>query len=88
MSLNQPIWTYTLNNDSLTINESNNLVVLSICLQSGTGTILGSGNAGSLFSNDIALVVGQPVTFSGEGGLPLGEITITTDGVVALIGRI
>lgn len=86
-NLSQPIWTYQLVNESLIIDNSLGLVTISITLNSGTGTIKGGGLAGSLPSKVIDLVVGQAVTISSEGEIPLGEFTISTTGVLAIIGK-
>jgi len=86
-NLNQPIWTYQLVGSSITIDSSFGLVTLSLTLNSGSGTIKGYGLAGSLPSTPIDLVVGQAVTISSEGEIPLGDFEITTTGVLSIIGK-
>jgi hypothetical protein len=83
------IWTYSLVNDSLTIDSSYSLGVLSILAVSGSVTITGSGAKGTLGSDSITLLEGQGLTLSvGENTrLVLTGITISTSGTTALAGR-
>ena len=83
----QKIWTYQLNGGSLTIDESFGLIKLSIVLVSGTGTVIGSESKGGYASIPIDLVVGIPVNVCSDNINPLDDYTITTTGVVAIIGK-
>ena len=84
----QKTWTYQISAGSLTITNNFGLVKLSIVLQSGTGTILGTELCNGLASIPIDLVIGQPILVTGDSsGTPISEYTITTTGVVALIGQ-
>jgi hypothetical protein len=84
----QKTWTYKLSASSLTITNDFGLVKLSIVLQTGTGTILGSELCNGIASVPIDLVVGQPILVLGDtSGVPISDYTITTTGIVALIGQ-
>ena len=86
-NIKQAIWTRELNNETITIDPTFQLTILSMTLTAGTGTILGSGLAGAVASNVVNLVVGQSVTISSDGINPLGTFVITTTGTLALIGK-
>lgn len=86
-SIKQAIWTRELNNETITIDPTFQLTILSMTLTAGTGTILGSGLAGAVASNVVNLVVGQSVTISSDGINPLGTFVISTTGTLALIGK-
>jgi len=86
-SIKQAIWTRELNNETITIDPSFQLTILSMTLTAGTGTIQGSGLAGAVASNVVNLVVGQSVTISSDGINPLGTFVIATTGTLALIGK-
>lgn len=84
----QKTWTYQISAGSLTITNDFGLVKLSIVLQSGTGTIVGTELCNGIASTPINLVIGQPILVTGDtSGVPISEYTITTTGVVALIGQ-
>ena len=86
-SIKQAIWTRELNNETITIDPTFQLTILSMTLTAGAGTIQGSGLAGAVASNVVNLVVGQSVTISSDGINPLGTFVITTTGTLALIGK-
>ena len=83
------IWTYTLSNDTIVIDDTYGLMVLSILVTSGSATITGSSQANGTPSDAVALSEGQGLTVSvGENTrLVLTGITIATTGVVVLSGR-
>ena len=85
--ITQNLWTKQITNSTLVIDENYGLSAVSIVLNSGTGTFLGGGNLNNaVTSSPIDLVVGQPITLGGNSGVPLDNLTITTTGVVAIIG--
>jgi len=83
------IWTKSITGGTLTIDGNYGLSVLSIVLQSGTGTV--SGNLmtiNGVNSTPLNLTVGQAITINtGTSSSLLTGITITTTGTVAIIGR-
>ena len=83
------IWTKSITNSTLTIDGNYGLTVLSIVLQSGSGTV--SGNLMTINvvnSTPLNLTVGQAITINtGTSSSLLTGITITTTGTVAIIGR-
>ncbi len=84
----QKTWTYKISASSLTITNDFGLVKLSIVLQTGTGSVLGSELCNGIASVPIDLVVGQPILVLGDtSGVPISDYTITTTGIVALIGQ-
>ena len=88
MSLVQkPIWTTTLVNDTLTIDASFCLTQISMILISGTGSFIGTYQAGSIPSSQVPLSVGVGTTVGTGTNALLESITITTTGTVAIIGR-
>lgn len=85
--ITQNLWTYKLSNSTIVIDSTYGLTAISLVLNSGTGTILGGASLNNgVASTQIDLVVGQPVTISSQGGSNLNNLTITTTGVVAIIG--
>lgn len=85
--ITQKLWTRQISNTTLLIDENYGLTAVSIILNSGTGTIVG----GTVLSNGVAstpinLIIGQPITLLSDSNNPLAGITITTTGVVAIIG--
>lgn len=81
------IWTYELNNSTLIIDSNWGLNYLSINLVSGTGTIQGNFSVGGLLT-PLNLTIGQPFNIqSGNGANPIGDITITTTGVINIAGQ-
>lgn len=85
--LTQNLWTYELNNNTLIIDESYGLTALSIVLASGDGALLGGGvlNNG-LGSASIKLSVGQPISIPSPSGAVFKQLTISTTGIVSIIG--
>lgn len=88
MARTQSFWTYQVTNDSLTIDESLGLGVVSIMLTSGTASVSGSVNVGDYPSQNLALSIGLPITFGGVSPVPIDGLTIdASSGTVYLIGR-
>lgn len=83
----QEFWTYELSADTITITQDMGLTALSFVLVSGNGTYLGSAKAGSIVSTPIAMTQGQPITITTDSNNPISNWTITTDGVVSIIGK-
>lgn len=83
----QQIWSYELNNDTITIDSSFGLTIISFVLTSGDGSFQGSLSASGIPSSPITLVVGETVTLTGDNGFILNGITITTTGIVSIVGR-
>lgn len=83
----QSIWTYTLTDDTLVIDDTFSLTVLSVLVTAGTATILGSMTA-SVASQAVGLAEGQGLTISsGENSRNcLNGITIIVpNGSVAIL---
>lgn len=87
--VSQKVWTYELNGSDITIDESYGLIVLSIVLTSGKGYFRGSGLANGIPSQDVPLVVGQPVTISSSSSSTvLDDFYInSTLGTVSILGK-
>jgi len=83
----QGIWSYELNNNTITIDSSFGLTIISFVLTSGAGSFQGSLSASGIPSAPITLVVGETVTLTGDNGFILNGITITTTGIVSIVGR-
>ena len=85
--ITQNLWTYELSNATIVIDNSYGLTAISLVLLSGTGTMLGGAslNNGAI-STQISLVVGQPLTIPSQSGANLNNLTITTTGIVNIIG--
>lgn len=82
------IWTQQLTASTITIDATYGLTQLSILLVSGTGSVEGSAYAGAINSAPITLPVGVGFNVgSGSSNALLDGVTITTTGVVALVGR-
>lgn len=81
------LWTNTLTASSITIDQTYGLTEISILLLNGTGTILGSGLAGSIVSAPVTLVVGIGVNLGTGSSALLDGLTITTTGTIAIVGR-
>jgi hypothetical protein len=82
------VWTYTLTSSTITIDETFDLVVLSILATSGSCTIIGSLTASGLPSQSITLNEGQSLTVSSSSGSALlSGIEITSSGTTVLTGR-
>ncbi len=86
-TITKKIWTYELNNSSLTIDETFGLSSVSIMLISGAGTLQCSGSAGVLASLPINLAVGVGVNISADSPALLTGISIATTGVVIIMGK-
>lgn len=85
--ITQELWTYEINNDTLLIDSNYGLTKISVVLNSGSGTITGDLQlANGVSSAPITMVIGQPITIPSNSGVPLNNITITTTGVVAILG--
>ena len=83
----QNLWTYEINNDTLVIDETFGLTQLSFVLNSGTGQFSGSLQlTNGVSSEPINMVVGQPITIPSNSGTALNNITISTTGIVAILG--
>jgi hypothetical protein len=80
------IWTYTLTSDTIVIDESLGLVVLSVLVTSGSCVIEGSRPAGTFTHTPITLTQGQGMTITSEGQLLAGT-TIVSSGTTILSGR-
>jgi hypothetical protein len=89
MAGTQQFWTYQLTNDSITFDESFGLGMISVLLTSGSATVSGNIQAGDLPSENLALVVGLPITFGGNQIYPISGLTIDASptGNVYIIGR-
>jgi hypothetical protein len=85
--LSQPIWTYELNAGTFIITPANGFTVISLTLVSGTGYYQGTATSNGVASVPVNLVIGQSVTISTSGINVLGEFSITTTGVVSIIGK-
>jgi hypothetical protein len=83
----QKVWTKEINNDSIVIDSSFNLTILSVIQISGTGSMTGALNSSGLPSTPITLPLGTTVTVTGDNGLILDGITIATTGVISIVGR-
>jgi hypothetical protein len=82
------IWTQTLTASTITIDQTYGLTEVSLLLISGTGSVTGTGFAGSISSSPISLPVGVGFNIgSGSSNALLDGVTITTTGVIALVGR-
>lgn len=86
-SIGQKIWTYELNNSSITIDRTFGLTIVSFTLISGAGFYQGTSLANGIASTPVNLVVGQAVTICSDSNNPLDQFLISTTGVVALIGK-
>jgi hypothetical protein len=87
MNNGQEFWTKELSVGSITITDVFGLTALSFVLISGTGTYEGSVTVGGVPSTAINMVIGQPVTITTDSNNPINGFTITTTGVVAIIGK-
>lgn len=87
--LSQKIWTYELIDNTLTIDETFGLTIVSMVLTNGAATVLGSYQANGLPPAPIPLVVGQPITISSDGNNLLDNFVIdaSSGGNVSFIGK-
>ena len=79
-------FTYVLNASNLVIDESFNLKNISMELISGNGSFEGEANAGGISSASIPLYTNKPVTLTTNSINTISGLTITTDGVVNIVG--
>ena len=87
MAISQNIWTYKLTAGNLNIDANYGLLVVSILLESGTGTVTGTALVNGVSSVPIDLAVGVPLNISTDGNTILGNLNISTTGVVSIVGR-
>ena len=72
------VWTYTLTNNSLSVETSDNAVRLSVICRLGTITVAGSGTFKSIASDPVTLNEGQGVTVTASVvSNPIDGVTIT-----------
>jgi hypothetical protein len=86
-SIGQTVWTYELNNNSITIDRNFGLTIISFTLISGVGFYQGASLANGIASSPVNLVVGQAVTICSDSNNPLDQFLISTSGVIAIIGK-
>lgn len=82
-------WTYTLNNNTLVIDQNYGFNIVSILATTGSCTITGSLIANGVPAAPITLQEGQAVTISSgeDSTLIMSGITITTGGVASIVAR-
>lgn len=86
--LSQKIWTYELVNNTMSIDTTFGLTILSLVLTAGAGTVTGSYSADGYAPSPIPLVVGQPITISSDGNNLLGDFFIdATAGNISIMGK-
>jgi hypothetical protein len=83
------IWTGSVTVGTLTIDETYGFSIVSVVLQSGTGTIEGNLiSSNGVVSTPIALTVGQAITINTGSSQALQDyIKIVTTGTVLIIAR-
>jgi hypothetical protein len=82
------VWSYSITNTSLVIDESFGLCEVSLILTSGTGTVKCNAiTLNGLPSLPINLPVGLVVDVSSGSTLVLDEVEIITTGEVLILGR-
>jgi hypothetical protein len=85
--ITQNIFTYQLNASSITIDETYGLTAVSMVLTAGTGSFAGTAFlANGVASTPIDLVINQPISIPSQSGAPLTNLTITTTGIVSILG--
>lgn len=85
--ITQNIFTYTLSAGSITIDETYGLTAISMVLTSGTGSFAGLAYlTNGVASTPIDLVLNQPISIPSPSGAPLTNLTITTTGIVSILG--
>lgn len=78
MAFNTTVWTYVLSGGSLYINETDNVLSLSVVCSVGSITVNGSGGFQSIQSGSITLSAGQGFTVSAKNiQSPITGVTIT-----------
>lgn len=85
----QPIFTTTLTNGVLLINESDGVTAVSMLLTAGVGFYNGSKKIGAVASSNNNLAVGTPVNITVEQSKYIDSFTIdcTGGGVIEIIAR-
>ena len=85
--ITQNVFTYQLSAGTLVIDDTYGLTAVSMVLTSGTGSFKGLAvlNNG-ISSTPIDLVINQPISIPSNSGAPLNNLTITTTGVVSILG--
>jgi hypothetical protein len=83
------IWSYSVTAGTLLIDASYGFTVISIVLQSGTGTIEGNLiTINGLTSSPVPLTIGQAVTINtGSASAIQDHIEIVTTGTVLILAR-
>ena len=78
MAFNTTVWTYVLTNETLYINETDNVLNLSVICTTGTITVNGSGGFKGIPSGAITFAAGQGFTLSAKNiQSPITGVTIT-----------
>lgn len=85
--LGKDFWTFKLSNNSILIDTTFGLTTLSLELISGTGTIQGNLVCAGYTSEELDLIIGQPVLIATDNLSLIDNWTITTTGVIQIIGR-
>ena len=83
----QTIWTYSLQNNSITITSDFNFIRLSFILLSGTGKYKGGLTANGIASTWCDLVVGQTIEIDVTTSSILNNLELVTTGEIQIIGR-
>lgn len=74
-------FTYTLSGSSITINETDNVMKVSIEANAGTVTLLGNGSFKGLSPNAITLTLGGGATIiANSNSQPISGLTINATG--------
>ncbi len=85
--ITQNIFTYQLSAGTLVIDSTYGLTAVSMVLISGTGSFTGLATLNNgVASTPIDLVLNQPISLPSPSGAPLNNLTITTTGVVSILG--
>ncbi len=81
-------WTYTLNNNTIVIDQNFSFTMLSILASSGTTTVTSTAVRNTIAPTPIVLSEGQSLTITGgsDGNNIIDGVTITTGGLTSLIG--
>jgi hypothetical protein len=78
MAFNTTVWTYVLTGETLYINETDNVLNLSVICTTGTITVNGSGRFQGISSGAITFAAGQGFTLSSKNiQSPITGVTIT-----------
>jgi len=84
----QAIFTYTLTNNTLTINEADGITCVAIKLVAGAGSYKGTKRIGSIDSTATSLVLNKPVTISSEQTKYIDSLIIDASaGTIEIIAR-